>query len=99
RCRALSGCSRTDRRTTPPSASTRLLPRRCGRGSHTCMSVLADTGALFGVTEATDEWHDRLRAWFSSTATAVIVPVTVLQETAYMINVRRGAAAEAAFLR
>jgi predicted nucleic acid-binding protein len=40
-----------------------------------------------------------MREWFESATQACIVPLSVVQETAYLVGVRRGARAEAAFLR
>ena len=40
-----------------------------------------------------------MRDWFASTAAALVVPATVVQEGAYLIGDVRGPRAEAAFLR
>jgi len=54
---------------------------------------------LFAVAEETDEWHGRMKAWLTSTRTPLVVPTTVVQETAYFFGLRRGPLAEAAFVR
>lgn len=46
-----------------------------------------------------DVWHERVREWFATATETCVVPMTVVQETAYLVGIRRGAKAEAAFLR
>jgi len=61
--------------------------------------VLVDTGAIFGLYRAGDAWHDRLRRWIAANRADLVVPVTVLQETAYLMGTVLGPAAEATLLR
>ena len=63
------------------------------------MSVLADTGALYALHREADGWHERMRGWVSRSGATLLVPATVVQETAYMISARVGPLAEASFLR
>lgn len=63
------------------------------------MTVIADTGALYALVDASDAWHARVVAWWRGEARAVVVPVTVLPEICYLLQTRIGAAAEIAFIR
>ena len=63
------------------------------------MIVLVDTGALFAAVEEADTWHAPMKAWFESSRDDLIVPLTVVQETAHFIGSHRGARAESEFLR
>lgn len=46
-----------------------------------------------------DAWHSRVRAWWERSREAVLVPVIVLPEVAYLLGRRIGADAELAFVR
>ena len=46
-----------------------------------------------------DAWHARARDWFAATTDHVVVPSTVLQETAYLLGDRQGPRIESGFLR
>ena len=46
-----------------------------------------------------DVWHLRVRDWFAVATASCLVPVTVVQETAYLVGGRLGAQREAEFLR
>lgn len=63
------------------------------------MTVLADTGALYALVDASDAWHKRIVAWWAGSQRRVLVPVTVLPEVTYLLATRIGADAEAAFLQ
>ena len=63
------------------------------------LSVLADTGGLFALLDDRDEWHGRMRDWLKHATAALVVPMTVVQETAFLVETRRGPRQEAAFLR
>ena len=63
------------------------------------MTVVADTGALYALMDASDAWHARVRAWWASGAHDVIVPMSVLPEICYLLQARIGPLAEIAFLR
>jgi uncharacterized protein len=63
------------------------------------MPVLVDTGILYALADADDEWHERARDWADETTELLIVPVTVLPEVSYLLHARLGPAAAAAFVR
>ncbi len=63
------------------------------------MTVLADTGALYALLDDKEEWHQRVRGWVASSQDSLVVPATVVQETAFLIGRRVGAKLEAEFLR
>ena len=63
------------------------------------MTVIADTGALYALVDASDAWHARVVTWWRGGARAVVVPVTVLPELCYLLQTRIGTAAEIAFVR
>ncbi len=62
------------------------------------MTVLVDTSALFALLREADSWHVRMGDWLASAHVALVVPFTVVQETAYLIGNVLGPAAEAQFL-
>jgi predicted nucleic acid-binding protein len=61
--------------------------------------VLADTGALFALLDDQDVWYARMQAWMSRSRDSLLVPMSVVQETAFLLGSRHGPADEAAFLR
>lgn len=63
------------------------------------MALLVDTGILYALADADDEWHARARTWAAHVREVRLVPVTVLPEAAYLIRARLGGAAELAFTR
>ena len=63
------------------------------------MTVIADTGALYALVDASDAWHARVVAWWRASSHDIVVPVTVLPELTYLLQTRIGAAAELAFVR
>jgi hypothetical protein len=58
-----------------------------------------DTGALFALLDDQDAWHARMRDWLMRASAALLVPMTVIQETALLVESRLGPAREAEFLR
>ena len=65
------------------------------------MIVVADTGAVYALIDASDAWHMRVLAWWrrAGRATTVVLPVTILPEVANLLGSQVGAAAEIAFVR
>jgi predicted nucleic acid-binding protein len=63
------------------------------------VTVVADTGALYALVDASDAWHSRVVAWWRSNSSAVVVPITVLPEVSYLLQTRIGPAAEFAFVQ
>jgi predicted nucleic acid-binding protein len=63
------------------------------------VTILADTGALYALIDASDVWHRRVTTWWGAAPRDVAVPVTVLPEVTYLLATRIGAAAETAFVR
>lgn len=61
--------------------------------------VIADTGALYALIDASDAWHGRVTAWWKERPRSVIVPVTVLPEIAWLLQTRIGPLAEYAFMK
>lgn len=60
--------------------------------------ILADTGAVYALIDASDAWHGRVREWWKQTTDAILVPVTVLPEVCYLLHTRIAPAAELAFV-
>lgn len=58
------------------------------------MPVVVDTGILYALADADDAWHNRARAWLEANREALLVPVTVLPEAAYLMRSRLGPLAE-----
>lgn len=63
------------------------------------MTIVADTGALYALIDASDAWHQRVTTWWGAAPRDVTVPVTVLPELTYLLATRIGATAEIAFVR
>jgi predicted nucleic acid-binding protein len=58
------------------------------------MPLLLDTGAIYALADADDAWHLRMRDFLKRERQALIAPITVLPEAAYLIRKRLGALAE-----
>jgi predicted nucleic acid-binding protein len=65
----------------------------------TRLKVVADTGPIYALIDANDGWHARVSAWWGSVASNVVLPVTILAEVTYLLQMRIGSAAEEAFIR
>lgn len=63
------------------------------------MTVIADTGPLYALVDADDEWHDRVVEWWRANREPVVVPVCVLPEVCYLLHTRISQQAEAVFVR
>jgi predicted nucleic acid-binding protein len=63
------------------------------------MTVVADTGAIYALIDASDAWHKRVTDWWGRAGQAVVIPITTLPEVTYLLQTRIGAAAEEAFVR
>jgi predicted nucleic acid-binding protein len=63
------------------------------------MPLLVDTGVLFALADRHDAWHKKVRAYLESSSDALLAPVTILPEVAYLLRHRIGAHAERAFVQ
>jgi uncharacterized protein len=63
------------------------------------VTIVADTGPLYALVDASDAWHQRVLDWWRAASRDVVVPVVVLPEVAYLLQKRIGPAAEEAFVR
>jgi predicted nucleic acid-binding protein len=63
------------------------------------LTVVADIGPIYALIDASDAWHERVSAWWSRSASRVVLPVTILAEVAYLLQTRIGPDAETAFVR
>ena len=61
------------------------------------MPLLLDTGPLYALADADDDWHDRVREFLKQERQSLLVPVTVIPEAAYLMRKRLGVAAEMRF--
>lgn len=61
--------------------------------------VVADSGALYALVDASDGWHARVVRWWEQNRKPVILPVSVLPEVCHLLQTRLGAEAELAFVR
>ena len=61
------------------------------------MPLFLDTGAIYALADAGDEWHGRVRDLLEAGRQSLLVPVTVIPEAAYLIRKRLGAATELRF--
>lgn len=55
------------------------------------MAVLADTNALYALTDADDPYHEQVSQYVTNTSAVLIVPVTILPEVDYLIARNLGA--------
>ena len=62
------------------------------------MALLLDTGILYALADADDNWHDRARALVESSREPLLTPVTVLPEVTYLLQRRLGPAVERRFV-
>jgi uncharacterized protein len=63
------------------------------------VTVVADSGAIYALIDASDAWHARVKAWWGRSARSIVLPVTILPEVTHLLEKRIGAAAEEAFVR
>lgn len=63
------------------------------------MTIVADTGPLYALVDASDAWNERVTKWWKSAPRDVVVPITVLPEVAYLLARKIGPAAEEALIR
>lgn len=63
------------------------------------MIIVADTGALYALVDASDAWHKRVVAWWEKNRDPVTIPVCVLPELTYLLHTRISPDAERAFIR
>lgn len=62
------------------------------------MTVVADTGAIYALIDASDTWHARVVEWWRRNTESVVLPVLVLAEISYLLHTRIGPDAEEAFV-
>ena len=67
------------------------------RSAH--LTVVADTGPIYALIDASDAWHSRVNTWWERAASDVVLPVTILAEVTHLLQTRIGPSAEAAFVR
>lgn len=63
------------------------------------MTIIADTGPLYALIDASDAWHKRIVEWWRKNREPLVVPVCVLPEVCYLLHTRISQRAEAAFVR
>ena len=63
------------------------------------MTIVADTGPLYALVDASDAWHKRVVEWWRKNREPVVVPVCVLPEVCYLLHTRISHRAESAFVR
>lgn len=52
--------------------------------------AIVDTGILYALFDARDEWHARAAAFFKAHAGDVVVPLTILSEVGYFVDEKFG---------
>ena len=62
------------------------------------MPLLVDTGFVYALADRSDAWHARTRTYLESNRLALLAPVTILAEVAYLLRERLGARSEQAFV-
>ena len=61
------------------------------------MPLLLDTGAIYALANADDEWHRPVREFLAANRQTLFVPCGVIAEAAYMIRSRLGPKVEKDF--
>ena len=61
------------------------------------MPLLLDTGPLYALADADDDWHTRVREFLKLERQSLLVPFTVIPEAAYLMRKRLGVEAEMRF--
>jgi len=59
--------------------------------------LLLDTGVLYALADADDDWHIRVRDFLKAERQSLLIPVTVIPEATYLMRKRLGVAAETRF--
>jgi len=54
------------------------------------MPLLVDAGVLYAMVDRTDAWHDPIVEYLKTSRPALLAPVTVLPEAAYLVHQRLG---------
>lgn len=80
------------------NSSGRTRTRKPAPWSAVGTAIIADTGVLYALVDASDAWHRRVRDWWESNSRPLVVPVTVLPEVTYLLQTRIGVHAELAFV-
>jgi hypothetical protein len=62
------------------------------------MPLLIDTGILYALADADDEWHERSRDYVVGSREVLLAPITVLPEVTYLLHGRLGFLAEHRFV-
>ena len=63
------------------------------------MLTIVDAGPLYSIADDDDAGHDRSVEVFQTRGLEFVIPALILGEAAYLVSVRLGPRAEAAFLR
>jgi len=61
------------------------------------MPLLLDTGAIYALADADDDWHSPMREFVAANRQTLLAPCTVITEAAYLIRTRLGARLEREF--
>lgn len=62
------------------------------------MPLLLDTGVVYALADADDDWHDRARALLGSQREPLLLPVTAVPEITYLLRKRLRPQTERLFL-
>ena len=63
------------------------------------MAIVADTGPLYALADADDQYHESVKTFLARNRETIIVPGPVVVEVCYLILEHLGATAEIAFLQ
>lgn len=63
------------------------------------MTIIADTGAIFALVDASDRWHEPVREWWRTNRDEILIPEVALLEITHLLQKRLGPEAEIAFIR
>jgi len=63
------------------------------------MITIADSGAIYALIDADDDWHERIARWWSSAPRRVMLPNAIVPEVSYLLQTRISSAAEVAFVK
>ena len=62
------------------------------------MALIADSGGIYGLYDASERKHQAIRAAFEAERGPIIIPMAVLSELDYLLRCKLGVAAELDFI-
>ena len=61
-------------------------------------TILVDTGILYALSDIDDAWHESAKTFLQNITDTLVVSITVLPETCYLLNAHLGQESERKFI-